>query len=140
MAGGHGGARPNTGGRRTGAGRPAGSSWKPMVAAMRVAAVEHVQKVVDADTDPLVIALSIAADSKNPLELRLGACAMTIPVMYPRLSATQVTASHTVTRVDPHELMDRISERIARQAPAAIEGKAVEQIEGEAEPPNQVAA
>jgi hypothetical protein len=83
--------------------------------AMRTAALEHVKRVVDRDTDPLVIALSIAADTKNPLELRLGACAMTIPVMYPRLSATTVQANHTVTKIDPAELLDRINGMLGRQ-------------------------
>jgi hypothetical protein len=59
--------------------------------------------------------LSIAADEKQPVEIRLGACAMAIPVMYPRLSATTVQANHTVTRVDPGELMDKIAQRISRQ-------------------------
>jgi hypothetical protein len=89
--------------------------------AMRTAAVEHVQRIVDADTDPLVIALSIAADDKQPVEIRLGACAMAIPVMYPRLSATTVQANHTVTRVDPQELMDRIAARISRQDTPLLE-------------------
>lgn len=58
----HGGPRPNSGGKRAGAGRPAGSGWRPTVAAMRMAAVEHVHDVVGGDTDPRAIALSIAAE------------------------------------------------------------------------------
>ena len=121
------------GGRRVGAGRPAGTAWKPVVAAMRVAAVEHVQDVIGGDTDPLVIALAIAADTKQPVEIRLGACALCIPVCYPRLSATQVSATHVTAKIDPGELLDRISARIARVVPRTIDGDA-------SEAPDQVAA
>jgi hypothetical protein len=38
-----------------------------------------------------------------------------LPYLYPKLSQATVAATHTVVRVDPQELMDRIAERIARQ-------------------------
>ena len=42
--------------------------------------------------------------------------------MYPRLSAAQVTANHTVTNISGGELMDRLADKIARMhAPATIE-------------------
>jgi hypothetical protein len=95
-----------------------------MVAAMRVA------DVIGGDTDPLVIVLGIAADTKQPVELRLGACALAIPVMYPRLSATTVQASPTVTRIEASELLDKIADRIAKQVPHQIEGEATDASDG----------
>ena len=63
MAGGqHGGPRPNSGGRRAGAGRPAGSGWRPAITEMRVAAQEQM--------------------------------AIALPYLYPKLSATTVSATH----------------------------------------------
>jgi hypothetical protein len=110
------------GGKRMGAGRPAGPAWKPAIAAIRASVVDHLQEAIGGANDPLAIALSIAADVKQPVEIRLGACGLAIPVMYPKLSATTVQANHTVTNIHAGELMDRLADKIARMhAPATIE-------------------
>jgi hypothetical protein len=87
----------HSGGKRQGAGRPAGPAWKPAIAAMRASVVDRLQEAIGGENDPLAIALSIAADVKQPVEIRLGACNIAIPVMYPKLRATTVQASHVVT-------------------------------------------
>lgn len=109
-----------------------------MVQAMRAAAFERVKEVSDDEeqsiADPLQIVLGIAADINNPLDLRLGACALAIPVMYPKLSAAVVQQNHTVTRVEPGELLDRIATRITNQAPVIIEADPAEPADAPLEP------
>ena len=113
------------GGKRSGAGRPSGPAWKVPFAAIRASAADRLQEAIGGEHDPLAIALSIAADVKQPVEIRLGACGLAIPVMYPKLSATTVQANHTVTNLRGDELMDRLADRIARMhAPATIEHEA----------------
>jgi hypothetical protein len=89
-------------------------------AAIRASVVDHLQEALGGENDPLAIALSIAADVKQPVEIRLGACGLAIPVMYPRLSAATVQANHTVTNIiNAGDLMDRLADRIAKlTAPA----------------------
>lgn len=107
------------GGRRAGAGRPTGSGWKPHVANLRVAAVEQMQAILGSDRDPLAVVVGIACDPNVDQQTRLGAAAIALPYLYPRLSATQVQATHTTVKVDPSQLLDRIAERVARLAPQA---------------------
>jgi hypothetical protein len=116
------------GGKRMGAGRPAGPAWKPAIAAIRASVVDHLQEALGGDNDPLAIVLSIAADVKQPVEIRLGACGLAIPVMYPKLSAATVQATHVTTNINASELMERLADKIARlAAPATIEAETVEQ-------------
>jgi hypothetical protein len=110
MANGHGGRRP-------GAGRPKGSIWKPAVATLRTAAIEKMQSIVGSDRDPLAVVVEMACDPEEDKQLRLSAAAVALPYLYPRLSATQVQATHTTVKVDPTQLLDRIAERVARLAP-----------------------
>ena len=121
---GHGGARTNSGGRRAGAGRPAGSGWRPAVASLRIEAVEQMQAIVGSERDPLAVVVSMACDETLDRQLRLGACSIALPYLYPRLSASTVAASHVVTKVDAGELLARLAERIGKLAPAAIDGEA----------------
>jgi hypothetical protein len=107
MAGGH-------GGRRSGAGRPAGSGWKPAVAAMRTTAAERLTTIVGGSRDPLELVLNIAADDGQDTQTRLQACAIALPFLYPKLSATQVDARHTTVNVDASALLDRLNEKISR--------------------------
>src|SRR5689334_7059979 len=113
------------GGRREGAGRPAGTGWRPAVAEMRVAAAEQLVSVVGTDGDPLRIVLAIAADPATDVQTRLGACSIALPYLYPRLSATTVNAMNTNINVDAGQLPDRLDERISRlgkaEQPALIE-------------------
>jgi hypothetical protein len=126
MANGHGGRRP-------GAGRPKGSIWKPAVATLRTAAIEKMQSIVGSDRDPLAVVVEMACDPEEDKQLRLSAASVALPYLYPRLSATQVQATHTTVKVAPTQLLDRIAERVARLAPqiAVTELRAPPLIEGE---------
>jgi hypothetical protein len=121
MSGGH-------GGRRSGAGRPPGTGWRPAVAAMRTTAAERLTTIVGGSRDPLEICLDIAANGGEDTQIRLQACAIALPFLYPRLSATQVDARHTTVNVDAGQLLDRLDERIAKlqsaPAPQLIEAQA----------------
>ena len=112
------------GGRRAGAGRKAGSGWKPHVANLRVAAVEQMQSIVGSQRDPLAVVVEMACDPTLDRQTRLGAAAIALPYLYPRLSATTVQATHLTAKVDPAQLIDRLAERISRINPvgAVIEG------------------
>jgi hypothetical protein len=114
MANGH-------GGRRSGSGRPHGTGWTSAVASMRVAAAEQLVSVVGSETDPLSIVLAIAADPATDVQTRLGACSIALPYLYPRLSATTVSATNTNINVDAGALLDRLDQRIERlRAPEPV--------------------
>lgn len=107
------------GGRRAGAGRPGGSGWLPAVTEMRVAAAERLTSIVGSSQDPLELMIAFAADESLDVPTRIGAASIAIPYLYPRLSATQVSGTHTVTRIDGNDLIKRLDERLARlHAPA----------------------
>ena len=130
----HGGPRPNSGGRRAGAGRPAGSGWRPAITEMRVAAQEQMAEIVGSHRDPLAVVLAVACDERQDTQTRLGAAAIALPYLYPKLSATTVSATHFTAKIDPGELIDRIADRIARfKPPVTVEGTATDA-------PDQVAA
>lgn len=107
------------GGRRAGAGRPAGTGWLPAVTEMRVAAAEKMSQIVGSDRDPLAVVLAVACNEELDVQTRLGACSIVLPYIYPRLSATQVAATHTVTKIDGNDLLRRLDERLARLHPPA---------------------
>jgi hypothetical protein len=50
------------------------------------------------------------------MSFRLSAANACLPFLYPRLSATQVNANHTITKVDSNDLLRRLDERLARLA------------------------
>src|SRR5690242_14333633 len=115
MSGGH-------GGRRAGAGRPAGSGWKPAIIKMRAISAEQKAQIIASDRDPMNFLLDVVSDESLDIQTRLTAAVAATPYLHPRLSATQVQANHTVTRIDNAQLLDRISQRIEKlAAPAAIE-------------------
>jgi hypothetical protein len=95
---------------------------------MRVAAAEQLVSVVGTERDPLSIVLAIAADPATDVQTRLGACSIALPYLYPRLSATTVSATNTHINVDASSLLDRLDERIERlrsgEAPGLIEASA----------------
>lgn len=110
------------GGRRAGAGRPPGSRWKPAVIEMRAASAERKAAIIDSDRDPLLFLVETVFDETIDYSTRLAAAAIAVPYLHPRLSATQVQANHTVTRIDAGQLLERIAARIERLAsPAAID-------------------
>jgi hypothetical protein len=102
MAGGH-------GGRRAGAGRPSGSGWKPHVASLRVAAVEQMQEIVGSDRDPLAVVIAMACDMTLDKQTRLGAAAIALPYLYPRLAASGLVQMRP--RIQPAEFIARLSAR-----------------------------
>ncbi len=114
MAGGHGGPRENSGGRRAGAGRPPGSGWRPAVTELRAAAAEKLATVIGTASDPLSVVIDAASPEDLDIATRLGAASIALPYLYPRLSATQVAATHTVVKVDSATVLDRLAERIER--------------------------
>lgn len=103
------------GGRRSGAGRPAGTGWKPAVSEMRVAAAEQLVSVVGSERDPLAIVIGFACNESLDVQTQLGACPIALPFLYPKLTATQVDARHTVTKLDSSDLLQRIDERLVQQ-------------------------
>jgi hypothetical protein len=115
------------GGRREGAGRPAGSGWRPAVANLRLEAIEQMQAIVGSESDPLAVVVAMACDEKLDRQTRLGAAAIALPYLYPRLSATTVQANHIVTKIDATELLARIADRIGRLVPRTVDVAATEQ-------------
>jgi hypothetical protein len=113
-----------SGGRRTGAGRPAGSNWKPATKAFRADAVEKMSAIVSSDQDPLSVVAAMVIDTSLDINTRLSAAATCLPFLYPKLSASQVDSRISVMKVDPVDLLQRLDERIQRlaqtSAPAAV--------------------
>jgi hypothetical protein len=94
----------------------------PAVSGMRAAAAEQLISVVGSPQDPLSIVIGFACNESLDVQTRLGACSIALPFLYPKLSATQVDARHTVTKVDSADLLMRLDERLAKlAAPVTIE-------------------
>jgi|SRR3954452_3620318 hypothetical protein len=108
------------GGRRPGAGRRPGTNWKPPVTEMRESAARHLTAVEGTTRDPLQICLNIAADETQNVQIRLGAAAIVMPFLYPKLSAAQVDTRTTNINIDAGQLLDRLDERIAKLQPGAV--------------------
>ena len=114
----------NHGGRRNGAGRPTGSRWKPAAKALRADAVEKALAVVNAGNDPLTVVSGWVMDTSLDMNFRLSAASVALPYLYPRLSASQVDAKLTVTKVDSTDLLRHLDERIAKLGqPTTIEAQ-----------------
>ncbi len=111
------------GGRRSGAGRKAGSGWEsPRPATLRAAARDVVHRVLESDRNPIKILLEIASDESHPVDSRIAAANYAAPYLFPRLSAAVIDARHTVERIDSTDLIARLSDRIARLAPPELCG------------------
>lgn len=108
------------GGRRNGAGRPAGSNWKPKVSALRSETVKKMTAIVTGDDDPLTTVANWVTDPTLDKEFRLSAAAVALPYLYPRLSASSVDARMTVAKVDSTDLLRRLDERLSRLAQPPI--------------------
>lgn len=135
-----GGPRPNSGGKRPGAGRKPGSGWKPAVRASsfrvataewRTSAAEHAAALVGSDRDPLLFLVDQVFDTSLNIATRVGCAAIAARYLHPTLSATTVSAQHTVIRADSAELLGRLTDRIAKlTGPATIEIDQAEQPAG----------
>jgi hypothetical protein len=112
------------GGRRNGAGRKPGSVWQPAVTDWRATAAEHAAEIVGSERDPLLFLIDRTFDEKLPIETRVGCAAIAVRYLHPTLSASSVAATHTVVKVDPGELLNRIAERISRQDQPMLEHEA----------------
>ena len=115
------------GGRRSGAGRPPGTGWKPeakvlrpKITELRAETVAKQAAIVGAETDPLTVVANMVLDPSLDIGTRLSAANTCLPYLYPRLSASQVDARMTVTKVDSAELLHRLTERIERVAQPTI--------------------
>jgi hypothetical protein len=117
------------GGRNPGAGRPPGSAWKPVVRALRVETVMQMQRIVEADRNPLTVLVDWVLDEGMDIQARLSAASIVMPYLFPRLSQTTVDSRHTVVKVDAAEVLDRLSARIERlAAPAVIDAEAAPEL------------
>ena len=72
------------GGRREGAGRPPGSAWRPVVRALRVETVQQMQRVVEADRNPLTVLVDWVLDEGMDIQARLSAASIVMPYLFPR--------------------------------------------------------
>ena len=117
-----GGPRPNSGGRRPGAGRKRGGVWTPTVTEWRAAAAENAASLVGSSRDPLLFLIDRTFDEGLDMQTRVGCAAIAARYLHPTLSATTVSAQHTVIRADSAELLGRLTDRIAKlTGPATIE-------------------
>ena len=114
------------GGRRAGAGRPAGSGWKPAVSALRVETVEKMKQIVGSENDPLSCVVGWVLDDSLAIETRLSAAHVALPFLYPRLNASTVDTRNVTVKVDATAVLERLTHRIERM----ISGP---EINGEAE-------
>jgi hypothetical protein len=115
-----------SGGRRAGAGRPPGTGWKPRPVDLRAMAAVNSTEIIGTPRDPLGFLLNIAADPDQDMQVRLSAASITLPFLYPKLSAATVQSHSTSIKVDAAALLDRLSERIGRLAPPQPETPLIE--------------
>lgn len=106
------------GGKRTGAGRPAGSGWKPARRALSDRELRRRAEIID-HQDPLSVVVSFACDPMLDVSTRLSAASIALPYLYPRLSATQVNARVTTTTVDASVIMEKLTARLEKIAAPA---------------------
>lgn len=90
------------------------------MAAFRADTVEKMAAIVGREDDPLSVIAQMVVDPTLDIGTRLSAANTCLPFLYPRLSASQVDARHTVTKVDAGELLRRIDDRVARIASAKV--------------------
>jgi hypothetical protein len=110
MANGH-------GGRRTGAGRPSGVTKAGR--ALRAVARSMLADLVGTERDPLLIAIEIAADEKQPAPLRLEAALGAAKYLHPALSAQAVAVTHKPAEasVAVSTILDRLAKLTPSEGP-----------------------
>ena len=124
-----GGSRPNTGGKRPGAGRKPGSMWQPKVVEWRAAAAANAAEIIGSSRDPLIYLIDRVFDPTLDVQLRVSCAAIATKYLHPMLSASTVAATHTLVKIDPGELLNRIADRIGKQAQATLEHEPAEAAE-----------
>jgi hypothetical protein len=78
------------GGWRAGAGRPAGSGWRPAVTELRTVAMERRTAIAAGDKDPLNFLIDTIWDEGLDRQTRLSAAAIALPFIHPRLSCRRI--------------------------------------------------
>lgn len=102
------------GGKRRGSGRKAGGGL-PATKTLRTEARALLAEIVGTDRDPLMVAISLAADTSKPDALRLEAALGASRYLHPTLSASAV--AHSSTRPDANAVVASFLERLAKLAP-----------------------
>ena len=109
------------GGKRAGAGRPLGGKT------VRGSARAQVMRLVADKQSPLDYVVSLASDSDAPTSLRLEACRICLPFLFPRLSAMASVVARVDGR-DPQAILNKLQAALHRPAissePATIEAEA----------------
>ena len=72
----------SSGGRREGAGRPPGTAWRPTVRALRVETVQQMQRIVEADRNPLTVLADWVLDETMDVQIRLSAAHVVLPYSF----------------------------------------------------------
>jgi hypothetical protein len=90
---------------------------------MRVETIEKMRALVTSDRDILSEVVSWALDDQLDMQLRLSAASIALPYLFPRLSASQVNANHTVT-IDGDAVLARINAKLELMALAPVETEA----------------
>lgn len=120
MAGGH-------GGKREGAGRPAGASWKTPTRALRAEARAKLAELVGSERDPLTFVCLLATDPEQDPKLRLSAAEIALPYLHPRLSAIASVTARVPDGGDPRDVVTSVLERLDRmRSTPRIESSAAE--------------
>jgi hypothetical protein len=89
---------------------------------LRQDAVEKAVALVNSGNDPLTVVAGWVMDTNLDPNFRLSAANTVLPYLFPRLSASQVDAKMTVTKIDSNELIRTLEERFAKLAqPATID-------------------
>ena len=110
------------GGRRLGAGRPIGTgsplnALKTARAKDRAASVSYLRDLVGTENDPARIALELARDPTVDTRLRIDCALGLVPFVHPKLSYSEVNASHVTMHADASTVLHELQSRLDRLAP-----------------------
>ncbi len=118
------------GGRRQGAGRPVGTgsplkALKNARAADRAQSMSYLRDLVGTQDDPARIALELAKDPSIEARLRIDCALGLIPFVHPKLSYSEVNATHTTFHADAATVLAEVENRLNRigQGAPVIEGE-----------------
>jgi hypothetical protein len=110
----HGGARPNTGGARPGAGRPKGSKTGVVLLKISPSRLRDLTAIVGTSQDPLFTCVAAANDPSLPIQTRLMAASIALPYLRPRLTASMVqhvaAGPSDASKRKVADLIDRLAE------------------------------
>ena len=75
-------------------------------------------EIIGTPRDPLGFLIDVAADADQDVQIRMSAASITLPFLYPKLSAATVQSHVTTTKVDAKALLEMLNKRIDRYASA----------------------